>query len=109
MMSEHEDGRVERRVDAPPALPVGVLVPSGIAELAGSHDLGANSRVVLADEGVVHAAAATRRAGPFLPPPRLEHPFVQPFAGMAKRRIAGWALARSETVERDGEVLNVSE
>src|SRR5918999_531240 len=40
VMSEDEDRCVERRVGTPRALPLRVLVPSGVAELPGTHDLG---------------------------------------------------------------------
>src|SRR5207248_4313826 len=40
VMGEDEDRRVERWVRTPRALPLRVLVPSGIAELPGTHDLG---------------------------------------------------------------------
>ena len=36
-MREDEDRRVERRVGAPPALPLRVLVPSRETELSGTH------------------------------------------------------------------------
>src|ERR671925_2039641 len=64
VMGEDEDRRVERRVGTPRALPLRVLVPSGVAELPGTHDLGADPRIVLLGEDVVDAAAT---AGP--PPP----------------------------------------
>src|SRR5918994_4451643 len=41
VMGEDEDRCVERRVGTPPALPVRILVPAGVAELPGAHDLGA--------------------------------------------------------------------
>ena len=53
-MSEDEDRCVERWVGTPPALPLRVLVPSGIAELPGTHDLGADPRAVQPREGAEH-------------------------------------------------------
>src|SRR5581483_10457687 len=50
MMGEDEGRCVERRIGAPPALPVRVLVPTGRAELPGSHDLRADPRTVLLGE-----------------------------------------------------------
>src|SRR5688572_4491739 len=47
VMGEDEDRRVEGRVGTPRALPLRVLVPSGMAELPGTHDLGADPRIVL--------------------------------------------------------------
>src|SRR5215218_3269214 len=44
VMGEDEGRCVERRVGTPPALPLRVLVPSGVAELPGTHDLGADPR-----------------------------------------------------------------
>src|SRR5918992_3891950 len=53
VMGEDEDRCVERRVGTPGALPLRVLVPSGVAELPGTHDLGADPRIVPLDEDVV--------------------------------------------------------
>src|SRR5918997_4211672 len=69
VMGEDEDRCVERRIGTPPALPFRVLVPSGVAELPGAHDLDADPRIVPLDEDVVDAAATA-----VLPPPRGEHP-----------------------------------
>src|ERR671925_579164 len=109
VMGEDEDWRVERRVGAPPALPLRVLVPSGRAELPGTHDLGADPRIVQPHEGVVDAAGSARLAEPLAPPPRGEHPFVQPFAGVAERRVEALTFAGAEAVERDGEELDAGE
>src|SRR5688572_22933819 len=79
VMREDEGRRVERRVGTPRALPLRVLVPSGMAPLPGPHDLGADARIELPGEGVVDAAAT---AG--LPPPGGEHPFVQPLTGVTE-------------------------
>jgi hypothetical protein len=75
-----------------------------VAELPGTHDLGADpgtgdavlgaGSVVLLGEGVVDAAAA---AG--LPPPGGEHPFVQPLPGMTEMRVAALTLTGPEAVE----------
>src|SRR3954470_11516021 len=104
VMSEDEDRCVERRVGPPRTLPIRVLVPSGVAELPGPHDLGADPRVVLLGEGVVDAAAT---AG--LPIPGGEHPFVQPFAGVAERCVAALRLAGAEAVEGNGKVVDSGE
>ena len=85
---------MERRVGTPPALPLRVLVPSGRAELPGTHDLGADPRTVLLDEGVVDAATT---AG--LPPPGGEHPFVQPIPGVAEMCVVALTLTGAEAVE----------
>src|SRR5688500_434895 len=104
VMGEDEGRCVERRVGTPPALPLRILVPSGRAELPGTHDLGADPRTVLLGKDVVDAAAT---AG--LPKPGGEHPFVQPFAGVAERCVEALRLAGAEPVERDGEVVDAGE
>ena len=90
-----DEGRcVERRVGTPRALPLRVLVPSGVAELPGTHDLGADPRIVLLGEDVVDAAAT---AG--LPPPGGEHPFVQPIPGVTEICVVALTLTGAEAVE----------
>ena len=44
-----------------------------------------------------------------VPPSGGEHPFVQPFAGVAERRVEALTFAGAETVERDGEELDAGE
>src|SRR5688572_19643734 len=46
LMRENERRCVKWRVGTPPALPFGVLVPAGEAELSGAHDLGTDPRTV---------------------------------------------------------------
>ena len=109
-MGEDEDRCVERRVGTPPALPVRLVVPSGRAELPGTHDLGADPRTVLPREGVVDAAGSARLAAHLgAPPPGAEQPFVQPFAGVAEGCLVAQSLTGAEAVERDGEVVYASE
>ena len=84
-------------------------MPSGRAELPGTHDLGADRRIVQPHKGVVDAAGAAGLTEPLAPPPRGEHPFVQPFAGMAERCVEALAFAGAEAVERDGEELDAGE
>ena len=108
-MREDEDRCVERRVGTPPALPLHVLMPSGVAELPGTHDLGADPRSELPRQGVVDAAGAARLAESLVPPPGGEHPFVQPFAGVAERCVEALTFAGAETVEGDGEELDAGE
>src|SRR3954465_3623570 len=105
VMGEDEDRCVERRVGTPRALPLRVLVPSGRAELPGTHDLGADPRSEQPQEGVIDAAGPARLAEQFAAPPGSEHPLVQPFAGVAERCLEALTLAGGETVERDGDVL----
>jgi hypothetical protein len=80
-----------------------------VAELPGAHDLGADPRIVLLQEGVVDAAGAAGLADHLVPPPRGEHPFVQPFAGVTEMCVAALAFAGPEAVERDGEELDAGE
>src|SRR5215212_7877563 len=108
-MGEDEDRCVERRVGAPRALPVRVLVPSGVAELPGPHDLGAEPGSEQPQEGVIDAAGPTRLAEHLAAPPGDEHPLVQPFAGVTEMCVAGLTFAGGEAVERDGDELDAGE
>jgi hypothetical protein len=76
-----------------------VLVPSGRAELVGTHDLGADPWTVLLGEGVVDAATTAGLADHLAPEPGDEHPFVKPFAGVTERRVQALTFAGGETVE----------
>src|SRR5688572_2725714 len=109
VMGEDEDRRMERRVGAPPAFPLWVLVPPRVAELSRAHDLGANSSVVLPHECVVDAAGSARTAAHLVPPPGDKHPFVQPFAGVSHRCFKALTFPGPITVERDGEELDARE
>ena len=53
--------------------------------------------------------AAAGLADHLVPPPGDEHPFVQPFAGVAERRVEAQTFAGAEAVERDGEELDAGE
>src|SRR3954453_8328445 len=108
-MCEDEDRRVERRVGTPPALPLRVIVPSRGAELPGTHDLGADPRIVPSRKSVVDAEGPARLADHLAPPPGGEHPFVQPLARVAERCVEALGLAGAETVELDGEVMDTGE
>src|SRR5579864_1206028 len=58
VMGEHEDGGMERRFLAPPALPLLAGPRSALrAELVAPHDLHADARPPVAREGVVDAGA----------------------------------------------------
>src|SRR6266498_4277430 len=93
VVGEDEDRRVERRVGTPRAGPFRVLLPSGRAELPGTHDLGADPRREQLGEGVVDAAGPAGLAEHLVPPPGGEHPFVQPVAGVTE--ICVGALTRT--------------
>jgi hypothetical protein len=84
-------------------------MPSGRAELPGTHDLGADTGVVHAQQRIVDAAAAAWLADPLAPPPGEEHPLMEPLAGVAERFLEAQAFAGSETVERDGKELDAGE
>jgi hypothetical protein len=58
---------------------------------------------------MVDAAGAAGFANHLAPPPCGEHPFMQPFAGVAERRVKALAFAGAETVEGDGEGLDAGE
>jgi hypothetical protein len=75
-----------------------------VAELPGTHDLGADPRIVPLDEGVVDAAAT---AG--LPPPGRKHPLVQPIPGVPEMCVVALTLAGAEAVQRDGEIVDAGE
>src|SRR5262245_48361067 len=107
VMGEDEGRGVERRVRAPPALPLRVVVPSGWAELPGPHDLGADPGSEQPQEGVVDAAPTAGLADPFMPPPGVEHPLVQPFAGVTEWCLEALTLTGGETVEGDGDLLEI--
>jgi hypothetical protein len=80
-----------------------------VAELAGTHDLGADPGIVQPQEGVVDAAGAAGLVLHLVPPPGAEHPFVQPFAGVAERGVEALTFPGAEAVERDGEELDAGE
>jgi hypothetical protein len=65
-----------------------------VAELPGTHDLGADPRSVLLGEDVVDAAAA---AG--LPPPGGEQPLMQPIPGVTEMCVVALTLTGAEAVE----------
>ena len=109
VMGEDEDRCVERRVGTPPALTLGVIVPSRGAELPGTHDLGADPGVVQPRESVVDAAGAAGLAEHLAPPPGRQHPFVQSFAGVAERCVVALRFAGAEAVERDREIVDADE
>src|SRR5690606_39117248 len=99
MVGEDERWCVERRVGAPPALPLRVLLPSGRTELPRTHDLGADSRAVLSGEGIVDATAPAELADHLPPVTGSEHPRVQPLAGVTERRVVAQTRAGAEAVE----------
>lgn len=81
----------------------------GVAELAGSHDLGPNPVLVAPRERLIDAVAAAALAHDLAPEAGRNQPFVQPMSGVTERRLAAQALTGAETVERDGEVVDTHE
>jgi hypothetical protein len=65
-----------------------------VAPLPGTHDLGADPRIVPLDEDVIDAAATAR-----LPPPGGEHPLVQPVPGVTEMCVGALAFTGAEAVE----------
>jgi hypothetical protein len=80
-----------------------------VAELPGTHDLGADPRSEQAQEGVIDAAGPTRLAEHLAAPPAGEHPLVQPFTSMTERCVEALTFAGGEAVERDGDELDTRE
>jgi hypothetical protein len=103
-VGEDEGRGVERRVRAPPAGPLRVVLPSGWAELVGAHDLGADAGTVTLSEGVVDTVAAGR-----VPELRGEHPLVQTRACVSEGCVGRLWLPGGEAVEGDGEVVDPRE
>ena len=90
---------MERRVGTPPAFPLRVLVPSGVTELPGPHDLGADPAIVQLHEGVVDAVAPARLAGHLAPPLRGELPLMQLSSGVTERCLVALPFTGAEAVE----------
>src|SRR5579859_5931156 len=110
VMGEHEGGGTERRLLAPPALPVLVSPRAAlVAELVAAHDLRADARPPAAREGVVDAGAPALLAGHGAERAGGEEPLVQPGAGVAEGGFQALAVAGAEAVERNGEVVNANE
>ncbi len=84
-------------------------MPSGVAELPGPHDLGTDPGREQPHEGVIDATAATYLAEHLVAPPGGEHPLVQPFAGVAERRVPALTFAGGEAIERDGDELDANQ
>jgi hypothetical protein len=100
VVSEHHDGRVERRVVAPPALPL--LVCPGAAlmpELVTPHDLRTDTRSPLGGEGIVDAPSSTWLPLHGAEGPRRKKPLVQPVAGVPEGGFKTLPFAGAETIE----------
>jgi len=68
--------------------------------------ISADPRTVQSHEGIVDAAGAAGLADHLVPPPGDEHPFVQPFPGVAERCAETLTFPGAEAIERDGEGLD---
>ena len=84
-------------------------MPSGRTELSGTHDLGADPRIVQPHQRIVDSPAAAGLPEHLVPPPCAEHPLVQTFSGVAEGRLERQPFTGPEPVERDGEELDASE
>jgi len=80
-----------------------------VAELPGTHYLGADPRSEQPQEGVIDAAGPAGPAEQLAAPPGGEHPVVQPLAGVAERCVEALTFASGEAVERDGDELDAGE
>ena len=98
VVREDEDRLVEGWVLAPPAPPriVAPTASGGRTELAPTHDLGADIRMLLGDHGAADVLLAALQAGGL--PPRLQdgQPVVKPLAALAERLLL--ALVRAGDV-----------
>ena len=79
VVGEDEDRLVEGRVVTPPALPriVAPRAAAGRAELAPTHDLGADVRVLLPHHGAAGVLLAALQAGGLAPRPQPDQPVVK--------------------------------
>ena len=84
-------------------------MPAGIAELPGTHDLGADPLVMQSHQRIVDPAVPAGLTDQLVPPASGEHALVQPVTGVAERLVAAETFAGTESVERDGEELDSGE
>src|SRR5690348_697359 len=106
MMGEDEHRSVERRIGPPPPFPV--LVSPGAtlgAELVPPHNLGADAGAPVAGESIVDSGAPCLALHP-LEAAGWEEPLVEPVAGMPEGRFEALTLARTESVERNRQVVD---
>src|SRR5207237_6195226 len=110
MVREHHDRRMERRVVAPPPLPL-IVLPGAtlVAELVASHDLDANPRSPLTGEGVVDATTAVWLALHLTEGPGSEEPLVQSVIRVPERCFEALPFPSTESVKAYGEVVDAYE
>src|SRR5256885_3519491 len=109
-MGEPEHGRVEGRVRPPPATPLVVGAEIGRrsgmrAELASAHDLRTEPELDPFGERMVDTRRSAGIAGLRVPEAGGEVPLVQAMAGVTERGVEREALASTEPVQRDREVV----
>ncbi len=106
VMREHEDRLAERRIVAPPALPRvrAPLATGRRAELAATHDLGADVRIVLRDDGAACVLLAALHALELAPRPQHRGPVVQPLTVRAEGLLHGLVRSGDVAVQRDRDV-----
>src|SRR4029079_6748334 len=98
---ECENGVVNRWVATPPA-PPRIVAPGPAGrrpELAPTHDLGADIRLLLGDHGAADVLLAAHQAAGFAPRLRRDHPLVKPFAAVAQRVVLGLVGAGNVAVQ----------
>ena len=79
---------MERRVVAPPPVPLRVVLPARRAELAVAHDLRTDPGSVPVGHRVIETLGAARLAEDFAAgEPGGEQPLVEPMPGVAERRV----------------------
>src|SRR5438552_12235125 len=105
-MGEHERRRVEGRVGTPPPSPVGVVLPARRTELPRTHDLAADSRLVLPGECIVGARAAPGTTHYRRTEARGEHPLVQPVSGMPEVLVRAQALTGGDAGPLDRQAVD---
>ena len=107
MVGHDEDRRLERRLLAPPALPLVVGPgPALRAELVAAHDLGTDVAVEVPDQVVVQTAAAPL-IGAIGPAGGRQGPGHElRGVGVAERTLQALSLTSAVAVAGDGEVVH---
>jgi hypothetical protein len=102
-------GGVERRVVAPPAVPLLVGPWAALrSELVAAHDLRPDPREPGAGEGVIDAGASAVLSLHLAEGAGGEEPCVQPVASVPEGRLATLAVAGTEAVQRNREVVDAN-